>query len=503
MAYAADVNYRCSDYQNQTYDWQTANDVFKGTRHMRDMGLTYLPREPAESYRAYTIRRNKAVLYNAFKQTVKGCAGMVFKRDPEQSTDIPAKLQDDFKDADLAGNKFSAFARTLFEHALRDGHTYVLIDYPEEDLNIISRADQEASGRRPNWIEYTKDQVISWRTEMRNNKTFLTQVVIEELVYEADGQWGENQVVQYRVLRPGSYELWRQAGYVGGSAFLRFKTGLTSLDYIPIVPIYTNKTGFFMSEPPLLDLVHLNIRHFQIYSDYAHILHVANVPILWFVGRRKDQSSQEIGPNAAIDLDDGGQMGFAEHGGGAIGGARTEIIDLEQRMALLGLQLTAPTEGKAVQTATTSVINKSSQMSILSIMAGSFKDGLEKAMDIHADYYGYPDGGTANIIKDFDRLTLDVQMLTMLETMIKDNNLDVETLWAMMEQADILPDEFDAKKVAENIKKRRQEDLDFAVVKMNKVNTAAKNTGQPPTPSKPPNPRTGPESFGQGAGAGA
>lgn len=468
---------------------------------MRMMGETYLPREPAESFRAYGIRRNKAVLYNGLKLTVRGLTGMVFKRDPGESPDIPDQIRADMKNIDLAGTNFEVFCKDVFKTALRDGHCYVLIDYQRQDPNVVSRYDYERSGRRPYWLMYTKDQVINWRTETVNGELKLTQVTIEEDVLEADGAFGEVKRKQWRVLRPSYWEVYRENpnNTSAVQAPMPVDFGPTTLDYIPLIPVYTNKVGYFQSEPALVDLAHLNIRHFQIYSDYAHILHVANVPILWFVGRQKTKQ-QEVGPNAAIDLDEGGQMGFAEHGGSAIGGARTEILDLEERMNIFGLLMIAGKSSKISPTATEKVITKSNQTSVLSEMASSFKDAIEKCLDVHAEYYGLPDGGKVNIIKDLDKLVLDSQMLQMYIQMVKEYSLDIETVWIIMQQADLLPDEFDPVVTEANIKRAR-DDADARFQKRLKqgIRGTGKGGAEPDegTPAKPPRPRTGPESFGQ------
>jgi hypothetical protein len=209
-----------------------------------------------------------------------------------------------------------------------------------------------------------------------------------------------------------------------------------------------------------------------------------------------------VGPNAAIDLDEGGAMGFAEHGGSAIGGARTEIIDIEERMNIFGLLMVAGKQAKVASTATEKVINKGNQTSVLSEMAGTFKDAIEKCLDIHAAYYGLPDGGKVNIIKDLDKLVLDPQMFQTYLQMVKDYRLDVETVWEIMQQADMLPDNFDPNVVKANIQ-RAQDESDARFTKRLQQGRMVGNsdgngdTGNGNQPPNPPRPRTGPESFGQ------
>lgn len=498
-------NYRCMAYQSQYDDWKVVNDVYTGTRHMREMSTEYLPREPAESYRAYSIRRAKAILYNAVRQTVKGATGMVFKRSPDESNDIPPQIREDMKNIDLAGTQFNDFCKNVFEAAFRDGHCYILVEYQKKNDNVISRLDEEKTGRRPWWVMLTKDKVINWRTKEVNGETMLSQVTIEQDVLIDDGKFGEKRQKQWLVLYPGYWEMYNQnpiSTNISEATPPIIDFGTTSLPFIPLIPVYTNQTGYFTSEPILLELAYLNIRHYQVYSDYSHILHVVNVPILWFIGRQR-KNQQEVGANAAVDLDEGGAMGYAEHAGSAIGGTRTEIRDLEERMNIFGLMMTAPRETKAAATATERVITKGNQTSVLSAMAGSIKQGLELALRVHAMYRGLASGGTVNVTKDLDKLTLSPQMFQLYLQMVKEYVLDVETLWLIMQQADLLPDGFDSVKAMKNILQARSEAEQRLKDRLNmKGGTMAdKNPDSNPNDKKPPNPRTGPESFGQGAGA--
>ena len=62
------------------------------------------------------------------------------------------------------------------------------------------------------------------------------------------------------------------------------ESGPYSLDQVPLVTIYANKTDTMTSKPPLLDIAHLNLAHYQRQSDLIHSLHIASQPMLVLEG---------------------------------------------------------------------------------------------------------------------------------------------------------------------------------------------------------------------------
>lgn len=474
----ATPDYECLAYCYQREHLKLVNDIWGGTSHLRRLGGEYLPQEPKESNLAYKIRLQKSVLYNGFKKSIEGLTGMVFKTDPISSSTFSGKTAGIVQDIDYCGTPLNIFCSNVFEAALRDGHTYIYVDYSVQNPSVVSRKDEEIVGNRVNWVHILKSQVINWKTEtLITGEVRLVMAVIKEETAAPEGLYGEKRITQYRVLYPGRWEIYQEnkQSVKPEDKFTLIKFGNTApLDYIPLIPVYCKKTGFFTSEPPLLELAYLNVAHFQIYSDYRHILHVANVPILWFIGRNKNDKNQEVGPNAGVDLNNGGSMGFAEHRGSAIGGARTELQDLEERMSAMGLEMLAPKANKIQVTATERVTGRSSQMSMLSRMATLAKGGFDQALKATAEYYSETPS-ELNLMRNFDRLTLDPQTVLVYIQLRQQGIIDDDVMWSILTSADWIPDGVDLKKMAANIKA----------------------AAPPPLVTPPiPNPTTGPEQFG-------
>src|SRR5262249_2417053 len=70
--------------------WKNVCGVSGGTLHLRNRGSKYLPIEPAENRtQDYPIRLSRAIFFNAFERTLHGLVGMVFRKEPKFSKDVP------------------------------------------------------------------------------------------------------------------------------------------------------------------------------------------------------------------------------------------------------------------------------------------------------------------------------------------------------------------------------------------------------------------------------
>ena len=131
---------------------------------------------------------------------------------------------------------------------LRYGHVGVLVDAPSN------------SQGRPYWITYSPREILGWRTELVDGQQKLTQLRLLERVTEEDGNYGQKEVEQVRLLTPGAFEVHRK-GRQG--KYVKVEEGTTSLDYIPFAVAYSNKVSFLESRPPMQDIAELNLLHYQ------------------------------------------------------------------------------------------------------------------------------------------------------------------------------------------------------------------------------------------------
>jgi hypothetical protein len=415
-------------------------DLYGGTFQMRKEGEEYLPRHPKEERGDYDRRLRRAVLFNAVRRTVSGYVGMVFRRSPVLQDDVPEVIVDHAYNIDLQGNDLSVFARDAFEAAVLDGHCFIHIDAPvatDERQVSGSLAEIRAQNRRPFWRIVNKTAVINARWELVDGEQRLTMVIIAETVTEPTGEYGEAVVEQFRELYPGGWRLWRR----DDDRLVLYDEGMTTLPYVPLVPVYANRTAWLMSEPPLVDLAYENVEHWQVRSDHRHALGFASIPIPVFIGQQRKDI--EWGANRAIFLpSENAKAQMLESSGSSIGESRQELSDIERRMNALGLQHLI--NGSGVQkTAEEDRNERVEAWSNLAAMARGLRDGLENALQVHADYLGLPGGGSCEVNDDFDALAISPQMADVLLRMVGAGQLTVETMWSILVAGEVLPETFD------------------------------------------------------------
>lgn len=437
-------------HRRQAAAVEICRDVFAGTRTIRAKRAKYLPRFPRETDANYDRRTAGAVLHNAFRRTVKGLMGMIFRKPPVLHDDIPPEILEHFENIDLAGRHLDTFARDVAEDAQVDGHAHILVEFPRLAVGEAATLDDERkSGARPYWISLKKQDVVRFRTATIAGKVTLTQFAYVEPSSEPDDEGFEEaevlRVRQYTLTPTGVVlDVWRQTGEGWDQEVEKeeLKVNGDPLKVIPVSTVYTGRTGYMQSDPPLEDLAHENVLHFQVRSDRQNSLHICGTPIPVFIGRENTDKVLEVGSNTGIDLPTGGDAKYLEPTGSALSEMREELSDIEQRMAAMGLSMLVR-QTRAAETAEAKRMDKSEGDSQLSAAARDLEDALEEAAGFHAMWMGLDSGGSLEVNRDFESTPLDASTLQVLATMVGDGKLSIETLWDLMVAGELLPDGFD------------------------------------------------------------
>lgn len=478
-------DYRCKSAADMLTDIEIVRDVSGGTRHLRDCkrSTLYLPPEPAEQPSAYAIRKSKALLFNAYERALHSLVGMVFRKEPELSEDVPdvmagaegaegtAETEGQLEDCDLAGTHWTVFAKDLFTDALRDGHAFLMVDMPPALPAGSTLADEKASGRRPYWVKYKADQACNWRTDSRGR---LTQITFEECTWEADGEYGEAEVKRYRVLRPGSWQLYRKTKdeKTGADSVILESEGATSLTEIPVAICYGRRLAPLVSKPPLLDLAMVNLAHYSESSDYRIYLHIASRPITCIAGGDQATNVQAIGPYTLIKHATDGKVYFAETTGAALGAARTDLQDLEAYMSVLGLAMLK--QNTPQKTATEERGDQVRELSELATAARSLHDCIEQALRFQAQYQGLPSGGSATLGVTDEDLTMTDQEMNSYNAMAG-SVLSKKTVREVLKERGKLPETYSEEEELKRLESegaeaaaRQQESLGNALLNFNR-----------------------------------
>jgi hypothetical protein len=410
-------------------DWSVMAAVTRGTNYIRDLSETYLPQEPREDDDAYTTRVNRSVLSPYTSRLIETAAGAILRK-PIHVEGDPYWLEL-IEDIDGLGSSINEYARRALVSSLTYGHSAILVDYPSA-INAVNLAEERAMGRRPYFVHVDAPQIWGWRKEGGTNR--LLQVRIHDYDVRPLNEFGEEQVEQMRVIYPGRYDL-----YTLGQEVVEFTaTGDYSLPEIPLVPIYSNRRGLLLSQPPLLDIANLNITHYQRQADLIHALHIAAMPTLVLEGWDDTTGSATMGVNYAIAMQPGNKAYYVQADATSFDAQMQELQSLESQMSTLGVTKLFGQKFVA-ESAEAKRIDQAQSNSVLSIISQELESALNQAFVYAAQYVGL-EPPEITIDRDFDYYRLIGQDVSVLAQLNQMGKISDSMLLEILRRGEVLPD---------------------------------------------------------------
>lgn len=421
-------------------NWALIDALIGGTNTMRAAGKRYLPKWSGEDDQDYKTRLSVATLFPAYERTVSVLTGKPFSKPITIGEDVPSRFVPWFEDIDLQGRNIHSFASDICAEALAYGFCGILVDYPT-NTGLKTVADEQQAGVRPYFVQVGHGNLLGWRSRLVNGSIQLTQLRLLEIVEEDDGAFGTKMIEQVRVLEPGLWSTYRKTKDASGKDdWAIYDEGTTTLPYIPFVPIYGRRKDFMIGTPPMLELAHANVEHWQSKSDQQTILHVARVPILF--GKLLGDSGLKIGSGyMASSNDEHADLKYVEHSGKAIESGRVSILDIEDRMRQIGAELLVIKPGNITE-AQTLADNEQGMCDLQRIMQ-HMESGLDQALQYMADWVGEQTGGHITIYKDFGATTLAEASAELLFKMQSVGSLSLETLLSELKRRGALSPDID------------------------------------------------------------
>jgi len=409
-------------WRNMQSHWGLIEDLIEGTSKIRGKARIYLKQEPREEDESYDVRLSRSVCPPYYVRMERMLAGMLTRK-PVRLTDVPEIIEEQLFDTDLEGNNLTNFIYNISRLCIRYGHVGVLVDAPAE-------------GGRPYWIPYTPRDIIGWRTEIDNGLRKLTQLRLTERVVRPKGLYGEETVEQIRVLEPGTFQLFQRNNK---GDFKKVNEGTTSLDFIPFSVAYSNKVGIYESRPPLEDIAELNIKSYQIQSDYDNQLHISAVPMLAFFGFPAAAEEVSAGPSEALSLPEGSSASYIEPNGNSFNAQRERIDKLEYQINELGLAAILGQKMSA-ETATSKRIDRSQGDSTMMVLSQQIQDLIDNCLKYHAAFEKQSVAGTSFVNRDFVDSSLEPAQVDALLKIYAQGIIDQEELLKKLIEGEVLSD---------------------------------------------------------------
>jgi hypothetical protein len=442
--------------------WALPFDLIAGTQRMRSRGTTWLPQEVREDPKQYSVRIGRSFLYNATKDTRDKWVSKPFSkpitlRGVETLDD---RLKDILPDADLSGRSLDALASDLFSNAIETGKCHLLVDFPSVPEGL-SLADEERLELRPTFVQIRSEDLFAWRAErMPNGEPELTQIRWYEDTVEAEGQWGDQVVRRIRVMTTDTWEIWekeRDRHDNPTDKYVMVEEGTHTFGSIPLVTGYIIRTGFMTSESALGDISWLNLAHWQSMSDQRNILRFARVGMIFAAGLTKKEleGGLTIGPNEMVgSSNENAKMEVVEHNGKSIAAGRQDLLDLEQKMEVLGVQ---PLVNRANPTVIGQAIGEAKSITVIQSWVRIMETLLEEAYELAATWVKttLPEDFGVDIFNDFGISLDDTREVEALLKARVTGEITQETLLNELKRRGVLSDSVD---VEQEIEQTTEED---------------------------------------------
>ena len=431
--------------------WKKCRDAAAGEMAIHKGADNYLPKLGEEQPKDYAARLARTPFFNATWRTISGLRGMLFKNEP--AADLPAGIEAYLEDIDMAGTPLPAFAQDIVAESLTVGRVGVLVDHPTAALDEgVTVAQAAARGLRPSLQKYPAETIINWKTDRIGNAVVLSLVVLtESQALEGVDEYSHESEPVYRVLDLGGIEgelRYRQRLYridkegkdeqVGEDVYPLVNGKF--LDYIPFLFIGVDCVGPKVEEPPLMDLVEMNLHHYQVSADYEHGCHFSGLPTLFISGYIPDVNSPKIyigGPTANA-LPDAQAKAYYVETTSDFTALRTNLEDKKAAMAVLGARM-LETQKARVETAETVAQHRKGEESLLAAMSVTLSQALGHALTWFAAWAGIPNTLCEyKLNDDFAPVTMTAQELTALVAAWQAGAISHEVLFDRLQDAEVI-----------------------------------------------------------------
>jgi len=384
-------------YDSMSDSWQSCRDCVAGQKAIHAAGERYLPKLTDQTTDDYQAYKTRAQFFNATWRTISALSGMIFRRPPV--IDVAPSVEPYLDDVTMSGISFHILAQRATLEVLTTGRLGILVDYPQQSVEGMTLADAQKLNLRPSMNTYPAESIINWRTGRVGNQNVLTLVVLTEEAALEGNEFEHKTETRYRVLDlfNGAYRVrvFRiddkgEDEQVGGDIF-PVMSG-KPLDFIPFYFIGVDDTTPDIDDPPLNDLIDLNLDHYRLDADYKHGLHFTGLPTPVVSGYTRENENEKlyVGSSSAwVFPDPQAKATYLEYTGTGLGAIEKAKASDEQNMAILGARLLSP-EKKAVETAQTAQIHRAGESSILSAISSTISIGLTKALNTFCEWAGSP-----------------------------------------------------------------------------------------------------------------
>lgn len=440
------------EYDKFVSKWKRCRDTAAGQDAVHEAGELYLPRLKDQEWDDYCAYKTRAGFFNATWRTIAGLQGMLFRKPPVIT--VPASVEPLLSSVSESAQPLQIFALEVVEECLTVGRAGILVDYPMIAEEGVTQADAILLNLRPTLSLYETESIINWKEETFASQKVLTRVILKEDrgVADPDDEFSEKCEPIYRVLDlvNGIYRVRLFAKLDDSPDSARFvqegedlfpKLNNQPLDFIPFFFLGVDDADACPDDPPLIDLVDLNLSHYRTNADYEHGCHFTGLPTGWIVGHTLDQGDRIYlgSQNMLVFPSPDTKVGFLEFSGAGLKCLSDNLERKEKQMAILGARM-LEAQKKGIEATNTLMLRQAGETSLLASMAQSISISMQKALQVFSDWAGGSGEVIFELNRDFFPKTLAPAELTALVTSWQYGAISKETLFENLKQAEVISD---------------------------------------------------------------
>lgn len=454
------------DYVAQVEEWETVEDVCRGSRCVRSKGEKYLPKLTGEESGDYEKRKDRATFFNATKRTREALAGMVLRKKPTiERGGVP---EDVLGDITLNGQDVEDYSRRVIEAAVSKGRSGTFIDWSEAE-------------NAPYLSFYEAEDVQNWATARIDGREVLIMLSLREFEDVLDGfeverrkrirrYWissenlgdsdEENDKIGSRVL----CETWIEDEEGDGKTGFRIENAATEitrrgipLTRIPFVFHNSGTLGSPVGDAPLFDIAELNVSHYRTSADLENGRHYCGLPTPVVTGCDDSVKDLAIGGETAWLIEnEAAKAYFLEFEGTGLGELTKALEEKENQMAKLGARLLFD-QKKDVEAFETHALRAGSEGSALGHIAGTCSVSMTEVLQ-WVEWWGgtLEDPREANATftfsTDFVGATMAPTMLAELLKTYVAGGMSFEAFFFNLQKGEFYPDDWDLEREAAAIR---------------------------------------------------
>lgn len=444
------------EYQNNSAKWKRCRDAIAGQDEVKRGGEAYAPKPSSQytdqEYKDYLAR---GLYFNASGRTLDAFLGLMFRVPPV--IEAPVGMEGFVADCTQTGLPLEKFARHCADEVLQVGRAGVLVDYPMADPSDgMTLADVQAINLRPRFAFYPAESIENWKSEWRLNR----YVTVCVQLIESEKKRRVLILDESNVYRVQEWE--KEKGEKGQEEWMLEMEAVPLMNGQPLseIPFFILDAvdgSLSVDNPPLLDLVDVNISHWQTMLDLEQGRKLTAQPT--FFGKGFTTSEIEKFQTEGVRLGAGNSLmsssaeadvKMLEFTGAGLGALENAATQKQEMMSLLGTRALI-SQGPAQESGEAKAIERAGEDSVLAALAWSISNSLTQAMQVARDWYNLTGEAFIQINTRFYQKTANPQELVALMGQVQSGLISRARLWAYMQERDLMPRDMTLDQVTEEI----------------------------------------------------